>query len=78
MKKVRDWPVQKNAKGLHSFLGLASYYCWFIPNFAHIVKCSHQSIGPMNTKKTKSKKVRKEVTSLEEKYPNLTLMGNLS
>ena len=25
--KVRDWPVPKNAKELHSFLGLASYYC---------------------------------------------------
>ena len=24
--KVRDWPVPKNAKELHSFLGLASYY----------------------------------------------------
>ena len=67
VEKVRDWPVLKNAKELHSFLGLASYYHWFIPNFAHMAKCLHQLIGPTNTKKTKGRKVRKEVTSLEEK-----------
>ena len=50
--KVRDWPVPKNAKELHSFLGLASYYHWFIPNFAHMVKCLHQLVGPTNIKKT--------------------------
>ena len=54
--KVRDWLVPKNAKELHSFLGLASYYHWFIPNFAHVAKCLHQLIGPTNVKKTKAKK----------------------
>ena len=54
--KVRDWPVPKNAKELHSFLGLASYYHWFIPNFAHVAKCLHQLIGPTNIKKTAGKK----------------------
>ena len=53
--KVRDWPVPKNAKELHSFLGLASYYCWFIPNFAHVAKCLNQLIGLANVKKTKQK-----------------------
>ena len=72
VEKVRDWLVPKNAKELHSFLGLASNYHWFIPNFAHIAKCLHQLIGPTNNKKTKGKKVRKEVTSLEEKNSNLT------
>ena len=55
VEKVRDWPVSKNAKELHSFLGLASYYCQFIPNFTHFAKCLHQLIGPTNTKKTKVK-----------------------
>ena len=70
--KVRDWLVPKNSKELHSFLGLASYYHWFIPNFAHMAKCLHQLIGPMNVKKSKSKKekVKKEVTTLEK--PELT------
>ena len=36
VEKVRDWPVPSNAKELHSFLGLASYYCRFIPNYAQI------------------------------------------
>ena len=36
--KVRDWQVPKNAKELHSFLGLASYYYQFILNFAHMAK----------------------------------------
>ena len=61
--KVRDWPVPSNAKELYSFLGLASYYHQFIPNFAHIAKCLHQVVGPTNVKKKKGK--RKEVTSLE-------------
>ena len=72
VEKVRDWLVSKNAKELHSFLSLTSYYLQFIPNFPHIAKCLHQLIGPTNTKKTKGKRVRKEVTSLEEKNPNLT------
>ena len=33
-KKVWDWPTPPNAKEAHSFLGLASYYRWFIPKFA--------------------------------------------
>ena len=56
--KVRDWPGTKNAKELHSFLGLAPYYCWFIPYFAYMAKCLHWLIGPTNVKKTKSKKKR--------------------
>ena len=66
--KVRDWPVPKNAKELHSFLGFVSYHHWFIPNFAHMVKCLHQLIGPTNIKRGKSKKekVKKEVTTLEK------------
>ena len=70
--KCRDWLVPKNAKELHSFLGLASYYHWFIPKFAHVAKCLHQLIGPTNVKKTKAKKVRKEVTTLDEKNLDLT------
>ena len=63
--KVRDWPVPKNAKELHSFLGLASYYCQFIPNFAHVAKCLHKLIGPTNVKnKTKRKDIKKKVTTL--------------
>ena len=54
--EVRDWPVPKNAKELHSFLGLALYYCQSIPNFAHMAKCLHQLVDPTNIKKTKSKK----------------------
>ena len=66
--KVRDWLVPKKAKELHSFLDLASYYSWFIPNFAHMANYLHQLIGPTNVKKNKSKKqkVKKEVTILEK------------
>ena len=73
VEKVRDWPVPSNAKELHSFLGLASYYHQFIPNFTCIAKCLHQLVGLTNVKKTKGK--RKEVISLEElkNKPDVTL-----
>ena len=32
--KIKDWPTPKTPKEVHSFVGLASYYCRFIPNFA--------------------------------------------
>ena len=69
--KARDWLLPKNAKELHSVLGLTSYYCWFIPNFAHMAKCLHQLVGPTNIKKTTNKKVKKEVTILEDKKVDL-------
>ena len=37
VSKVKDWPVPKMAKEVHSFLELASYYCQLIPQFA---KCA--------------------------------------
>ena len=64
--------MPKNAKELHSFLGLASYCYWFIPNFARVAKCLHQLVGPTNIKKTKGKKVKKEVTTLEKNKSDLT------
>ena len=70
VEKARDWPVPSNAKELHSFLGLASYYCWFIPNFTCIAKCLHQLVGPTNVKKTKGK--RKEAIE-ESKKLDVTL-----
>ena len=70
--KVRDWPVPKNAKELHSFLGLASCCCQFIPNCTHLAKCLNQLVGPTNIKKTKSKRVKKEVTTLEKEKSDLT------
>ena len=63
VEKVRDWPVPSNAKELHSFLGSASFYHWFIPNFMHIAKCLHQLVGLTNVKKTKGR--MEEVTVLE-------------
>ena len=49
VNKVRDWPVPKKAKELHSFLGLASYYHQLIPNFACMAKGLHL-IGPTKVK----------------------------
>ena len=54
--KVKDWPVPTNPKELQSYLGLASYYCWFIPKYAAITKCLHQLVGPVNHQKNKKGK----------------------
>ena len=40
--KVRDWPIPKTSKEVHSFIGLASFYRRFIPNYAKWSK-------PLNT-----------------------------
>ena len=34
VSKVKNWPIPKMVKEVHSFLGLASYYQRFIPKFA--------------------------------------------
>ena len=53
--KVRDWPIPKNPKEVHSFVGLASYYRRFIPNFAKIAAPLHAVIAPIATKRKGSK-----------------------
>ena len=54
VSKVRDWPVPKTAKEVHSFLGLAFYYHRFIPQFAKWVNLLHNLIQPVATKKKPS------------------------
>ena len=44
--KVRDWPVPKTSKEVHSFISLASYYRRFIPNFAKWSKPLNALIVP--------------------------------
>ena len=51
VSKVRDWPVLKTAKEVHSFLGLASYYRRFIPKFVKWANPLHDLIRPIATKK---------------------------
>ena len=51
VNKVREWPVPKTAKEVHSFLGLASYYHQFIPQFVKWANPLHDLIHPIVTKK---------------------------
>ena len=51
VSKVRDWPIPKSAKEIHSFLGLASYYCQFILQFAKWANPLHDLNHPIVTKK---------------------------
>ena len=52
VQKVKDWPVPSNAKEVHSFLGLASYYRQFIPQFVKWANPLHELIRPVVMKKT--------------------------
>jgi hypothetical protein len=38
VKEVLEWKLPTTASEVWSFLGLAGYYHWFIPNFSKIVK----------------------------------------
>ena len=51
VSKVKDWPIPKSAKEVHSFLGLASYYRRFIPQFAKWASLLHNLIRPIATTK---------------------------
>ena len=51
VSKVKDWQVPKSAKEVHSFLGLASYYWRFIPQFAKWTSPLHKLLRPVATKK---------------------------
>ena len=51
VSKVKDWPVPKSAKEVHSFLVLASYYRKFIPQFAKWASPLHKLIRLVTTKK---------------------------
>ena len=44
--KVLDWPIPKTSKEVHSFIGLASYYRRFIPNFVKWSKPLNALIVP--------------------------------
>ena len=44
--KVPDWPIPKTSKEVPSFIGLASYYRRFIPNFAKWLKPLNALIMP--------------------------------
>ena len=52
VQKVKDWPVPTNVKEVHSFLGLASYYRQFIPQFVKWAGPLYNLIHPVVTKKT--------------------------
>ena len=53
--KVWDWPIPMNAKEVHSFMCLASYYQRFIPKFAKIAQCLHKLVGPTSNKHKKAR-----------------------
>ena len=47
--KIRNWPIPTSSKEVHSFVGLASYYRRFIPNFAKWAGPLHTLIIPAAT-----------------------------
>ena len=55
VNKVKDWPILKNAKEVHSFLGLASYYRRFISQFSKWASPLHDLIRPIATTKKRAR-----------------------
>ena len=67
VEKVKDWPTPKSMKEVHSFLGLASYYCRFIPQFAKWANPLHNPIHPTVMKKKKH--VTMKIPPLQSNLP---------
>ena len=65
VSKVRDWPIPKMAKEVHSFLRLASYYRRFILKFAKWANPLHDLICPIVTKKKHAGRTRLLPLSLD-------------
>ena len=38
---INDWPVPMNVHEVHQFLGLASFYHWFVKDFTKITALMH-------------------------------------
>ena len=55
VSNVKNWPIPKMAKEVHSFLGLASYYQRFIPKFMKWANPLHDLICPIVTKKKRAR-----------------------
>ena len=71
VEKVKTWPVPKNIKEVQSFLGLASYYRWFIDKFAKKARCLHRLVGPTSNKyrKARAKREKDNPTTVNQSEP---------
>ena len=66
VEKVKSWSVPKNIKEVQSFLGLASYYRWFIKKLAEKAWCLHELVGPTSNKQKKKARAKKNATAVEK------------
>ena len=62
VEAIKDWPTPTDVKGVRSFLGIASYYRKFIPNFATIA----HSLTRLTMKDVNFRWTAEEDTAFEE------------
>ena len=58
---------------MQSFLGLASYYRWFIDKFAKKARCLHELVGPTSNKhrKARAKKEKDNLIAITQTEPRI-------
>jgi hypothetical protein len=67
---VKGWPRPETLKDLRSFLGFASYYRRFVPQFANIARPLYQLISICNKQKNTQKSNKQLQTSWNEECTN--------